>query len=59
MNEETEISVYEIAFGENARPEHLATSQEHRAFSEDDLLQQLEIESQAFAEQQERQYHGY
>lgn len=59
MNEQTEISVYEIAFGENARPEHLAYSKEHRAFSESDLLEQLELESQAFAEQQDNPYKGY
>ena len=44
MNEETEIKIYEIAFGSDARPEHLndvIKDLKRPSFTEADLIEQL------------------
>jgi hypothetical protein len=54
MTPETEIKLYELAFGINARPEHLNDSKEDiksSSYTEDDLLEafkEFEEQSNAF-----------
>lgn len=51
MKKETEIKIYEIAFGDNARPEELndlPDDTRRMTFTEDDLIEQLEECSKAF-----------